>query len=399
MGALADAIRNARRRPLRTGLTATGVAIGVGALVLLGALSEKFSRLVEGGRDFASGQITVTGAGTGGLMGLARGALLSSEQLRLLAQVPGVRLASPLIIFPVEDKPSLLPLTLTPHVFGIDPGALLLNRKALAPRAAHGPLVPGAPDEVVLGCQVARLFHATVGDTITIRKERFRVVGILEPTLTGPDSFVFMPFATAQRLLLDSEPALRRLVMVPGANLLPIATAAAVFWPDGEDPEAVAQRIRERLENVSVLSPGDAITQVDHALAVTNSLILGSGLVALVVASLAVANTMFTTVVERRREIGLRRVVGATRRQVIQQFVLEAATLGVAGAVVGLLAGAAAVTGLNALTERLGAPVFLLTPRLTVAATVFPGVLAALAGAWPAWRAARLVPAEAIRYA
>jgi putative ABC transport system permease protein len=399
MRSLADAIRDVRRRPLRSALSAGGVAIGVVALVLLGALSEKFSRLVAGGRDFASGQITVTGAGTGGMLGLARGAILSSEQLRRLAEVPGVRLAAPLVMFPVADDPSTLPFTLAPHVFGIDPEALRLNRKALATEAAHGPIVPEAPDEVVLGSEVARLFRVRRGGTIEVRGRSFRVVDVLEPTLTGPDSFVFMPFPTAQRLLLDGDPVLRRLAQVPGRSILPIATAAAVFWAEGEDPETVAARIRERLDRVTVLSPAEASRQVDRALAVMNSLILGAALVALVVASLAVANTMFTAVIERRREIGLRRVVGATRGQVIAQLLLEAGVLGLAGGLAGVLGGAAAVEGLNGVTERLGAPVFLVTPRLVVGALLLPGALAALAGVWPAWRAARLAPVDAVRYA
>ena len=117
------------------------------------------------------------------------------------------------------------------------------------------------------------------------------------------------------------------------------------------------------------------------------------------VASLAVTNTMFTAVVERRREIGLRRVVGATRGQVVAQLVLEAATLGLFGSGLGLGTGAIAVQGLNALTERLGAPIFLLTGRLAVVSAILPAGLAVLAGLWPAWRAARLAPTEAIRYA
>src|SRR5262249_9660127 len=156
----------------------------------------------------------------------------------------------------------------------------------------------------------------------TIRKERFRIVGVLDPTLTGPDSFVFMPFATAERLLLESDRVLHELATGPGADLLPLATAAAVFWADGEDPEAVARRIRERIGNVAVLSPVEAAAQMDRALAVINGLVLGSGIVALVIAALAVANTMLTAVAERRREIGLLRIVGATRRQVIEQLLL-----------------------------------------------------------------------------
>ena len=80
-------------------------------------------------------------------------------------------------------------------------------------------------------------------------------VAWFEQTFTGPDSFMFMPYPTAQRLLVDSEPLLHRLVMVPGSKLLPIATAAAVFWKVDEDPEVVANRIREAIPELSIVSP------------------------------------------------------------------------------------------------------------------------------------------------
>jgi ABC-type antimicrobial peptide transport system permease subunit len=251
----------------------------------------------------------------------------------------------------------------------------------------------------VLGSQVQHALDVDVDASITIRGTPFRVVGVLETTFTGPDSFVFMPFSTAQHLLIESEPLLRRLVMAPGAGVLPIATAAAVFWTPGEDPERIGTIIRERIPNLSVVTPADATAQLDRALAALNGLIVGSGLVALIVASLAVTNTMFTAVVERRREIGLVRVAGATRRQVIGQLMLEAAVLGVAGSVLGLAGGSVTVAALNLVTQRLGASVFLLTGRLALAAGTLPAALAALAGLWPAWRAAHLAPTEAIRYA
>jgi putative ABC transport system permease protein len=395
-----DALRDIRRRPVRSLLTIAGIAIGVAALVLLGALSEKLSRLIEGGRDFATGQITVSGAGGGAITAMARGSLLGREQILALERVPGVSLVAPLVMFPMSDAPAALPFTLAPLVFGVDMKALENNRRSAPPRVREGHLVPEPDsDEVVLGNQVANLLGAQVGSTMAVRGKTFRVAGILEPTLSGPDSFVFMPYATAQRLLIDSEPMLRRLAVTPGAQLLPIATAAAVFWKEGEDAEVVAGRIHEQVEHVSVVSPADAASQLDRALTFLTSMMVGSGLVAVVVASLAVTNTMFTAVVERRREIGLHRVVGATRRQVVSRLVSEAASLGLTGSVLGLLTGAAAVQALNALAERLGAPIFLLTTRLAVTAVLLPGSLAALAGLWPAWRAARLPPTDAVRYA
>jgi len=400
MLALRQALRELRRRRLRSALTTGGIAIGVAALVLLGGLSEKMSRLVAGGRDFATGQVTVSGAGTGALSGMTRGGLLTAEQLQALERVDGVAAVAPIVMFPAADAPAVLPFTLAPLVFGVDVDKLVLNRRSPQPCVSTGRLAPApASAEVVLGTQGARLYDVRLGCPITVRGQRFHVVGILEPTLTGPDSFVFMSFPTAQRLLINSEPFLRRLLLVPGSNLLPIATAAAVFWATGEDAETVAARIRERLPGLSVVSPRDATVQLDRAVAFLNALIVGSGLVALLVASLAVTNTMFMAIVERRREIGLRRVVGATRRQVIAQLLVEAMALGVVGSTLGLVAGALAVGGLNTLTERLGAAIFLVTPRLAVAAALLPAGLAAIAGLWPAWRAARLPPTEAVRYA
>jgi putative ABC transport system permease protein len=400
MSMLRHALRDLGRRKLRHGLTAAGIAIGVAALVLLGALSEKVSRLMLGGRLFASGQISVSGSGSRAVRDVTSGGLISGEQLRALEKVAGVRAVAPIVMFPVAESPGGLPFSLAPVVFGIDMQLLAFNARVAPLVVRMGQLIPDPQRaEVVVGSQVAHAYGLSVGSTLTIRDHPFTVVGVLETTFTGPDSFVFMAFPQATQLLIDTEPLVRRMANVPGSNVLPIATAAAVFWQPGEDPEALAARIRAEVSDVSLISPAEVQAQLDRSLFFLNAVILGSGLVALLVGALAVASTMFTAVVERRREIGLRRVVGATRRQVLAQLVLEAALLGLAGAVLGIAGGTLAVTVLNGVTERLGAPVFLVTVRLLVAAVIAPIALAMLAGLWPAWRATRLAPTEALRWA
>jgi hypothetical protein len=100
MPAVRDVLRELRRRRVRSALTATGIAIGVAALVLSALSAEKMDRLVSGGRDFATGQITVSGAGSGGATGgMIRGRLLSAEQLKALPQVDGVSSVAPIVIF------------------------------------------------------------------------------------------------------------------------------------------------------------------------------------------------------------------------------------------------------------------------------------------------------------
>ena len=273
---LRQAIRELRRHAIRSLLTAGGIAIGVGALVLLGALSERTSRLVEGGRDFGAGQITVSGSGGDIGTGMTRGALVGGEQLAALAKVPGVSAVAPIVMFPVSESPTSMPFTLTPLVFGVDAAVLSSNSRSTPPRVRVGKFIP-SPDgnEVVIGSQVAKHLGADLGSTIQVRGRDFHVVGVLEPTLTGPDSFVMMPFATAERLLLDSEPVLRRLTMIPGNSVLPIATAASVFWNQGEDPEQVAERIRKSVPGLSVVSPKQAAVQLDSALAFLRSVIDG----------------------------------------------------------------------------------------------------------------------------
>ena len=141
-------LHDVRRRPVRSALTAAGIAIGVTALVLLGALAEKLGRLVEGGRDFATGQITVSGSGTGAVTGMTRGGLLSREQLAALGAVPGVALVAPVVMFPVSDTPATLPFTLAPLVFGVDLAALERNRRSPPPRVRSGRLVPTPGSEI-----------------------------------------------------------------------------------------------------------------------------------------------------------------------------------------------------------------------------------------------------------
>lgn len=399
MSSLVDAVRDIGRRPLRGALTVAGIAIGVTALVAVGALSERLTRLVAGGRDFATGQITVSGAGTSAATGMMGGSLLSGDEIAKLASVPGIAKTAPIVMFPVTDARSVLPFTLPPLVFGCDVEALLLNRRITPPEVRSGRAHPAADGtEVVLGSQVARYFGVDAGQTVEIRGQRFIVAGVLGPTLSGPDSFAFMPYATAQSLLVRSEPTLRKLISVPGARILPIATAAAVFWSDGEDPEVVSARIRRELGHVSVVSPADAAAQLDRALVVVNAVILGTSVVALLVAAVAVINTMFTAVVERRREIGLRRVVGATRGQVLVALIGESVLLGLAGSAVGVACGIVGVRTLNNLTEHLGGAIFLITSRLLTVAIVLPVALAGLAGIVPAWRASRIPPTVATRY-
>ena len=120
---------------------------------------------------------------------------LTVKVLRALEKVTGVHAVAPIIMFPVAESPGGLPFSLAPVVFGIDMRLLAFNARVAPLVVRTGQLIPDAQRaEVVVGSQVAHAYALSVGSTLTIRDHPFTVVGVLETTFTGPDSFVFMPF-------------------------------------------------------------------------------------------------------------------------------------------------------------------------------------------------------------
>ncbi|HYZ56575.1 MAG TPA: FtsX-like permease family protein, partial [Streptosporangiaceae bacterium] len=146
-------------------------------------------------------------------------------------------------------------------------------------------------------------------------------------------------------------------------------------------------------QDVQVTNPADALTARADASAAFQTLFLGLGAVALLVGGIGIANVMVISVLERRSEIGLRRALGARRGHVAAQFVAEAALLAAAGGTAGAILGGFA-TAIYAAARHWSAVVPLTVLLSAVGAALLIG---ALAGLYPAARAARLAPAEALR--
>ncbi|CAN5265490.1 ABC transporter permease [soil metagenome] len=383
-----EAISNIWRRPLRTALTILGIVIGVFALTVMGALAEKLNVLVDGGDEYFRTRIFVFDQGAAsGFQASSRP--ITRDLVERIEELPGVDRATPVLqtlLDPDQAGGFDIPELLT----GIEPETWY--DEAIDLRVDAGRLLE--PDETgvtVIGADLAERYGLRTGDTFTMRERDFEVIGVLERTLTFPDKIAYVALADAQAIYVE---------LVPDAfeeRTNELATKIEVFPDDLDEADAIAAAITDELEGVRAVTPAEVADQIGQASIVFNLIIVGASVIAVIVGGLSVINTMVMTVSERVREIGIKKAVGAPTSAILREFVIEATLLGAIGGLIGLSAGALLVVILNAQTAGSGTTVFLLTPMLLLRSFLFATILGALAGIYPALRAARLDPVTALR--
>jgi putative ABC transport system permease protein len=380
-----------RSRRVRAALSALGISIGIAAIVgVLGiSQSSKTGLLSELGRlgdlltvqpnSSAFGQATelpVTSEGMvsriGPVTGVTEIGSISNTYVYRNSLIPAIDTSG----ISLTAASASLPATL---------GITVAHGRFLNPATARYPAV-------VLGAEAASLLgiHDLAHPTqVWIGGHWFTVTGILSPVetdnpLAGPvDSMAFIGFPIAEQYFgLDGHPTELYLRSDPTQVAAVDAVLAATVNP--ENPA-----------DVQVSEPADILQAELLTKGAYNGLFLGLGAVALLVGGVGIANVMVISVLERRSEIGLRRALGATRRHVAEQFLAEAVLLSVLGGLVGTVIGVTA-TAVYALTQHWQV---LIPPEALYGGVGAALVIGAMAGLYPAMRAARLSPTEALRTA
>ena len=386
--------RNLARRKLRSTLTIVGITIGIWALVVMSSMANKIGALVEGGSNYYQDKIIVTDASNIAVgFGFTPMPLETAD--RILA-IPGVDVTVPEVGMLLDPEPGGaafgIPDLVSGAVANADQG-----REKFQFAASRGRLLTPADegsDVLVLGADLARKFDKSPGDTMTVRGHDFEVVGVLEATLTAPDTTVVMPLEAAQMLLAADLPA----IIQQGFDPRDLATQVVVYPDPGTDIEALAERIEAEVPQTQTLTGAGFDDRFGSATAIFNAIILGVAAISLSVGGLSVINTMAMSVAERTREIGIKRAIGASRFTIVRELVVEAGIIGLIGGLLGLLLGAIVVALANRAGASSGTILFDLTAGTAIFALVFASVLGMLAGLIPAWGAARLDPVQALRY-
>jgi putative ABC transport system permease protein len=396
-----DAIRTHR---LRSGLTMLGILIGIAAVILTVGLGEGAQAQVRDQINSLGTNLLIVSPGSSTTGGIRGGFGSASTLTKADADALGSKVVTPDVAQVAPATMSSGTLTIgstnwTTSVVGSTPAwASVRARKIDSGRFLTAADENSAAAVVVLGPTTAQqLFggQSPVGEMVTLNNVPLQVVGVLQSTgsssgTANNDDTAIVPYSTAAQRLF-------------GGNARTSVNAIYLSATSSDTLSAAYQEVQNELMNLHKVTANNAdftITTQESLLTTANSvnktltvLLGGIAGISLLVGGIGVMNIMLVSVTERVREIGLRKALGARPRVIRRQFLVEASVLGLAGGVLGALLG---MIGSGVLPNFINSPVTL-SPTATVGAIAIAIAIGLSFGVYPASRAARLAPIDALR--
>ncbi len=385
-------------RKIRSFLTVISIVIGICAIVTLTAVSKGFEASISAILEqFGADTILIVpGKSLGTLMAGFVAAPLTDRDVDVVLRVPGVKdaagIAAKTMIIRVGHKK--VPLT----VFGYEAEKFAEYYGKVTETYMESGRIFRKGDKYVaiIGNDVAhKIFDTdiTPGRSIYINDKRFRVIGVLLPAGNQQDNLsVSIPIEAFKELL--------------GGDELTYWAIMAKAAP-GTDITTLAEKIKKKLkqargaEDFQVTTSEDLLNQINSILGTISAIVIAVAAISLIVGGVGIMNTMYMSVMERTREIGVMKAVGAQRWQIRTIFLIEAGLIGLLGAIAGDLLAIVLVKVIeNAIRTSLGIMYYsaYIPPGVLLGAAVLGFFIGVISGYLPARRAARLNPVEALRY-
>ena len=395
------AFNNLRRRKLRSWLTMIGIFIGIAAVVALISLGQGLQQFINEQFQQLGGDKIIIQAKTLGPPGSAtsKALMLTSKDLDVIRNVRGVEAAEGVLlkseVVKFKEETNII------YVFGLNQGYLDIFGTIEALSIVEGrQLKEDDKFKVVVGYN--HVFgdlwdkEARVGSTLEIEGQEFKIIGVSKKQGNPID---------------DSSVWMQKEVMAELLDIEDEESQIIVKTAEGFDPEKVADDIERKLrkernekegeETFSVQTSTQLLESFSNIFAVVQAVLVGIAAISLLVGGIGIMNTMYTSVLERTKEIGTMKAIGAKNSDILTLFLFESGLLGLIGGAIGIAIGiglgkTAELIATNALgTDLLQAafPWYLIVGALT-----FSFVIGSSSGLLPAMQAAKLKPVDALRY-
>jgi putative ABC transport system permease protein len=396
------AINNVRRRGVRSWLTMLGIFIGIAAVVSLISLGSGLQKAITG--QFASVSPDVllvqnaeTGFGPPGSTAITK---LNDHDVKVISAVDGVEEVIKRYIRVV--KVTYNKVSQFGYITSIPDNQEQTDivEQIFSLELAEGRLLR-ADDKgkIVLGNDYTDSDDfgkaMRVGTRLTIQEKEFEVVGILKKASSFQiNSVVFMPEEDLKNILHIGDEIDVLAVKVTDKDLVDEVSQKI------EKNLRNDRRLKEGEEDFTVQTPLKSLESVNTILNVINIIVTGIAAISLLVGGIGITNTMYTSVLERTREIGVMKAIGARNRDILTLFVIEAGLLGLVGGLIGALLGLALAYGVSAsIGSFLGGIGLTVSPSSTliVGSISFSLVIGIISGIIPAFQASKLKPVEALR--
>jgi len=420
---LAMSMNSLTHRKLRSWLTVLGIVVGVAAVVALVSIGQGLQQSVQSQLSgLGANLITVSlgfqraggGFGFGGERTSAISSNLTQSDMRTIKSTPGILYVDGIVSGRTDI--SYQGQTASISVQGVDPSVwkFMVTTKLEAGRY----LTAGDSYAVVIGYNVAHgLFKHDIllNSIITIGGHSFHVVGILQSTGGGfggggGESVIYMPALNARQLSVATDLASNQF------------SSFSIQTTPNADVQTVVDQLTNNLMLTRHVTASTRDFTVTSALSLQESIssitstvtyfLAGIAGISLLVGGIGIANTMFMSVVERTRQIGVLKSLGTTNGEVMRLFLTESGLIGLTGGVIGVIFGVILSIIISALGGGSGLGLLraarttaatagletVISPELLLLAIGFSVLIGALSGLFPARRAAKLEPVEALRY-
>lgn len=396
---------------LRSWLTIIGIVIGVGAIVAIISMGEGMQQSIESRLSTLGADVITLSAGAGRAMGGFRmgpsgGMSASTEEVELttrdvqaLKSVENIKFIHATISGRADVY--YLGQTASVSVQGVDP---LIAKDVMTYTLASGRFIgPADYNVVVVGGRVATsLFKQplSINRMIEIGGKQFRIIGVLSESggMGGGDNTIIMPVEAARTVLedIDSDEFTSITIVASDASLVDQVVEDATY------KLRLSRHKTERTQDFTLTAAKQMQESISEVTS-TMTLFLGAiAAVSLVVGAVGVANTQFTSVLEKTKDIGIMKAIGAKNGDILLVFMFNSGLIGAVGGFFGIVVGVLASSMLSLVGIRvmgLGSEIATaVTPQLVAFSFFFSVLIGAAAGVAPAYNASKLKPADALRY-